>query len=158
MLSLESASWWKSMSVTQAQWSSAASLSCDQVPAYLGQGCRCDLWQGFSTDQPGRRGSHGMPAATIRANCEADAWGFLHTSNISVFWLCLAVWQAGAGFLWAWGMVVTQFGPASSPCHPTFRSSATCSVLGMETFLTQGLGIDREVVPWRPQVWSPTNK
>lgn len=53
---LESASWWKSVSVTQPQWSPAASLSCDKVPASLGQGYGCGLGQGFRTDQPGRRG------------------------------------------------------------------------------------------------------
>lgn len=36
-----------------------------------------------------------------------------------------------------------------SPCHPTFRSSAACPVLGMETFLTQCLGMSRQVIPWR---------
>lgn len=44
------------------------------------------------------RGAHGLPAVTTRANCEADAQGYLHTSNISSLWLCLAEWQAGAVF------------------------------------------------------------
>lgn len=120
---------------------------------------------------PADRGAHGLPAAATRANCEADAGGFLHTSSLSSLWLHLAVWQAGPGFLWAWGMVATEFGPAASPghfclfvgkvqfsmkfavcfwsgspCHLTFRSSATWPALGMETFLTQGLGTNREVV------------
>lgn len=36
-----------------------------------------------------------------------------------------------------------------SPCPPTSRSSATCPALGMETFPSQGLGMSREVIPWR---------
>lgn len=87
--------------------------------------------------------------------------------------LCLAVWQAGAVLLQAWGTVATQFGRVTlatsdlfvvnvqcsmklavcfwrgSPCHPTFRSSATCPAHGMGPFLTQGLGKSREVVSWR---------
>lgn len=116
-------------------------------------------------------GVHGLPAAATRANFEADAWGYLHTTTISsavpgsvAGRSCVsagmghgghAVWPCNPGHFRLF-MVNVQCSMKLAvcfwrgrSCHPTFRSSATCPAHAMGPFLTQGLGKSREVVSWR---------
>lgn len=159
---LKSASRWASVSITQPTGCPAASLSCDKVPASLGQGCGSDPWQRSRIDQPCRMGLAACPTVATQdegmAKCEAEAWGFLHTSDVSSPRVCQAAWRAGAVFLWARGTVAMQSGAVShegvvqhgngvgggSPCRPTFGSTATWPVL--VTPLAQGMGTNGEVV------------
>lgn len=151
--SLESASWWKSVSVTQPQWSPAASLSCDKVPASLGQGHGCDPWQGFRIDQPGRLGgTHGLPAATVRAKILKQI-GDICTPPTFILFGC--AWQSGRQELHFCGHGGHAVCPSSQPrpLLPLHGEGAVQHEIGSVFLERQPLPSHFQVICCMPSAW-----